>query len=184
MKERVVSGALDLSSRMGWDMITMADIADKAHITLAELSEIFDDKTDVLAAYGRMVDKKVLESCQDFDPSTPEKDRLFEILMERFDILNKDRAAVCSILHSFLPDPKQAVIAVPHLARSMAWMLEAAKIDTGGIKGAIRVAGFSVIYLSVLRTWMKDDTQDLSQTMATLDRALGRAERLAGTFAL
>ncbi len=184
IKERAVAGALDLASRMGWDMITMTDIADKAHVSLAELSELFDDKTDVLVAYGRQIDKKVLESFAGPDPSMSERDRLFDILMERFDVLEGNREAVVSILKSFTLDPKQAVISLPHLGRSMAWMLEAAGIDTNGIKGAIRVAGLTVVYLNAMRHWMKDESADLAKTMAALDKSLNRAEQVAGTFML
>lgn len=184
LKERAVAGALDLASRMGWDMITMTDIADKAHVSLAELSEVFDDKTDVLVAYGRQIDKKVLEACADPDPSMSERDRLFDILMERFDVLNGNRDAVVSILKSFTLDPKQAVISLPHLGRSMAWMLEAAGIDTNGIKGAVRVAGLTVVYLNATRHWMKDESADLAKTMAALDKSLNRAQQIAGTFML
>lgn len=184
LKERAVAGALDLASRMGWDMITMTDIADKAHVSLAELSELFDDKTDVLVAYGRQIDRKVLESFAEPDPSMSERDRLFDILMERFDVLEGNREAVVSILKSFTLDPKQAVISLPHLGRSMAWMLEAAGIDTNGIKGAIRVAGLTVVYLNATRHWMKDESADLAKTMAALDKSLNRAEQVAGTFML
>ncbi len=179
-----MDAALDLSSRMDWDMVTLTDIADKAHIGLAELHDVFEDKSDILAAYGRRIDRRVLESCGGFDPSTPTKDRLFEILMERFDVLNENRAAVVSVLKSFLPDPKQAVISLPHLGRSMAWMLEAAGIETVGVKGALRVLGLSAVYLAALKVWRKDETSDLSQTMAMIDRALGQAERLANSFML
>jgi AcrR family transcriptional regulator len=184
LKERAVAGALDLASRMGWDMITMTDIADKAHASLAEISEIFDDKTDILIAYGRQIDRKVLEACSDADPSMSERDRLFDILMERFDVLNGHRQAVVSILKSFKLDPKQAVISLPHLGRSMAWMLEAADIDTNGVKGAMRVAGLTIVYLNALRHWMNDDSADLTKTMAALDKSLSRAEQCANTFML
>ncbi len=184
LKERAVEAALELASRMGWDFITMTDIADKTHASLAELSEVFDDKGDILCAYGRMLDKRVLEACADPDPSTPERDRLFEILMERFDALNENREAVVSILRSFTLDPKQAVISLPHLGRSMAWMLEAAGIETSGVKGAVRVFGLTVVYLNVLRQWMKDKSEDLSSTMAALDRDLNRAQQCANTFML
>ncbi len=184
LKERAVSAALDLASRMGWDMITMTDIADKAHASLADLYDIFDDKTDILVAYGRMIDKKVLEAYAEPDPSMNERDRLFEIFMERFDILNDNREALVSILKSFITDPKQAVISLPHLGRSMSWMLEAAGIDTSGIKGAIKVTGLTIIYLDVLRAWVKDDTRDMAKTMAALDRDLNRAVQAANTFML
>lgn len=182
VKERAVIAALDLSARMGWDMITLADIADKAHCTLAELSDIFDDKGDILIAYERMVDKRLLEAFAEPDMSSSERDRLFDILMERFDILNDHRAAMQSVLKTIMLDPKQAVIGLPHLGRSMSWVLEAAGIDSSGIKGAVRVAGVTAVYLYALRAWSKDDSADLSKTMAALDRGLNRAEQCVNTL--
>ena len=182
VKERAVAAALDLAARMGWDMITLADIADKAHCSLAELSELFDDKGDILIAYERSVDKRVLESFSEPDLSSPERDRLFDILMERFDVLNEHRDALVSVLKSMLLDPKQLVIGCPHLARSMAWMLEAAGIDSSGAKGAVQVAGLTAVYLYALRVWSKDESADLSKTMAAVDRGLNRAEQAANTF--
>ncbi len=183
-RESVVQAALSLAAKMDWGLITMSDIAIEAGASLADLSEIFDDKTDILVAYGRALDKKVLESCGEGDPGASPRDRLFDILMERFDILSADRAAILSILKSFAPDPKQAVISLPHLGRSMAWMLEAAGVDTGGMRGAVRVAGLTIVYLNVLRHWMKDESEDLSKTMAALDKNLSRAEQAASTLML
>ena len=182
VKERAVTAALDLAARMGWDMITLPDIADKAHCTLAELSEFFDDKGDILIAYERGVDKKVLEAFAEPDLSSPERDRLFDILMERFDVLNEHRGAMISVLKFFAFDPKQAVIGLPHLGRSMAWMLEAAGIDSSGAKGALKVAGLTAVYIYALRAWSKDESADLSKTMAALDRGLNRIEQAANTF--
>ena len=46
--------------------------------------------------------------------------------------------------------------------------------------GIIRVKGLAAIYLSVLRVWLNDDSEDMAQTMSALDRALRRAEFLLG----
>lgn len=183
-REAIVASALSLAAKMDWALITMSDIAEEAGTNLAALSEMFDDKTDILVAYGRTLDKKVLEARGEGDPGASPRDRLFDILMERFDILSADREAILSILKSFAPDPKQAVISLPHLGRSMAWMLEAAGVDTGGMRGAVRVAGLTIIYLNVVRHWMKDESEDLSRTMAALDKNLSRAEQAASTLML
>lgn len=182
VKERAVTAALDLAARMGWDMITLSDIADKAHCTLAELSEFFDDKGDILIAYERSVDRRVLESFPQPDLEAPERDRLFDILMERFDILNANRDAMVSVLKSFMLDPKQLVIGAPHMGRSMAWMLEAAGIDSSGAKGALKVAGLTAVYIYALRAWSKDESADLPKTMAAVDRGLNRIEQAANSF--
>ena len=138
----------------------------------------------MLVALGRRIDRRVLEAVGTVSDATDPRDRLFDILMERFDILSEDRAAYVSILKSFRLDPKQAVISLPHLCQSMSWMLEACHISTSGIKGAARVAGLTGVYLKTLRVWLSDDTPDLSKTMAQLDKTLGQVERAAGMLGL
>ncbi|MEC7576790.1 MAG: TetR family transcriptional regulator, partial [Pseudomonadota bacterium] len=85
---------------------------------------------------------------------------------------------------SFHYDPKQAVISCPHLCRSMSWMLEAAGIEVGGIKGAMKVAGLTALYIKTLRVWRSDESVDMAKVMAALDKDLGRVEGLALRFGL
>lgn len=177
----VVDAALRLAAKRDWANIALADIAREAKMDLSGLSQMFECREDIVCAYGRRVDADVLKN---FESDGSERDVVFDILMNRFERLNKDRKAVESILGDACTDPKQMVIALPHIARSMAWMLEACDIATTGWKGALRVAGTSGVYLWVLRTWRKDDSADLSKTMAALDRALGRAESLSGMLGL
>jgi len=63
------------------------------------------------------------------------------------------------------------------LLRSMRWMLEAADISTGGLRGALAVELTAVAYLSTMRVWQRDDSPDLARTMAALDARLRRIER-------
>ncbi len=184
VKEKAVKAALTLAAKQGWVETSLADIAKQAKIPLHELHDHFEDRLDILSAYGRTIDKRVLETAGSPDPETPPRDALFDILMERFDVLNEDRAGVQSILKSFCQDPKQAIISLPHLGRSMSWMLDAAGIDTGGIKGALKVAGLTALYLKILRVWKSDDSEDMAKTMAELDKSLGHAEQWAGSFGL
>ena len=66
----------------------------------------------------------------------------------------------------------------------MTWMLEAAGLQTTGLKGAVRVAGLSGLYIKTLWVWRDDDSPDMAKTMAALDKNLTRAERMASTFGL
>ncbi|HEY8190166.1 MAG TPA: TetR family transcriptional regulator, partial [Micavibrio sp.] len=172
LKDRAVQAALDLAAEKGWAHAAMQDIADASQCSLAELHDVFDARFDILAAYGRLIDRRVLESAGAPDRDAPERDRLFDVMMERFDILNENREAVTSILESFRRDPKQAVISLPHLGQSMAWMLEAAGIEVNGPRGALTVAGLTGVYLYALRAWLEDDSRDMGKTMAALDKAL------------
>lgn len=179
----VVEAALKLAVDLGWGRVTLQDVAEETGYSLGQLFEEFDDKTDILVALGRMIDRRVLDGISP-DPSLSARDQLFDIMMDRFDVLNDFREGLTAILDSFRYDPKQAVISMPHLCRSMTWMLEAAGIETGGIKGAIKVTGLTGLYLKVLRAWKSDESPDLSKTMAALDKDLGRVESLAHTIGL
>lgn len=181
-KDDIVLSSLKLAQELGWNHVTLQDLAESLDVKLAELHVFIDDKDDVLIALGKMIDRKVLEQVDAPDQDLSARDRLFDVMMERFDVLNDHRDGIIAIISSFKGDPKQAVISMPHLCRSMSWMMEAAGLDTGGLTGAAKVAGLSIVYLDVLRIWVKDDSPDMGKTMAALDKDLGRAEQCANTF--
>ncbi len=181
-KDKIVEVSLELAIELGWEHVRLSDIAERADISLSDLRLIIEDKFDILAAFGRMIDAKTLNALDEFSPEMEAREKLFDIMIERFEVLNEYREGLLSILYSFQYDPKQVLISSPHLCRSMSWMLEAAGIDTSGMRGALKVAGLSGLYLKVLKSWMKDETPDLSKTMAALDKELGRAEQVANTL--
>jgi len=184
VKDRIIDAALALAAVQAWEHCSTRDIAIEAGVTLADFYDHFEDRTDVLVAFGRRLDRKVLEAFAEPDYEADPRDRLFDILMERFDLANEHRDAITSIMHSHKIDPKQIILTLPHLGGSMAKMLEASGLDTGGLRGALRVAALSAGILWVLRTWAEDDSEDMGKTMAALDKTLGNLERAANTFGL
>ncbi|MCB9989451.1 MAG: TetR family transcriptional regulator [Rhodospirillales bacterium] len=182
IRKKIVDAALSLAAEKGWEAVNMRDIADQTGLKLHELYEYVEDRFDILAAYGRIIDRTVMESCGEKPADTSPRDHLFDLLMERFDILNENRDAVCSVLSSFRCDPKQAVIGLPHLGKSMTRMLEAANINTAGFRGALKVTGLCALYLKTLRVWMRDDSPDMAKTMAELDKNLEKAEQWSLSF--
>jgi AcrR family transcriptional regulator len=184
VKDRIIDAALSLAAVQGWETCSIRDIAEEADISLEKFYDHFDEKSDVLIAYGRRIDRAVLEAFAELDYESKSRDRLFDILMERFDLVNQDRAAVLSILHSYKVDPKQALISCSPLGQSMSRMLEAAGLDTSGLRGAARVAGLTALFMCVLRVWMKDNSADMSETMAALDKGLSRMESAANSLGL
>ena len=109
------------------------------------------------------------------------REKLFDILMERFDIVNENRDSVLSILNSFKSDPKQLIISLPHLGKSMTRALNIAEVDTSGLCGITQVTGLIGVYLYALKAWKEDESADLSKTMAALDKALDIAEQAANS---
>ena len=189
----VLDAALELAALQGWRHTTMADVAEAARLPLGEVLAIYPSKAAVVSAFARTIDAKVLEGDDPDLAGQPPRDRLFDVMMRRFDALGPHKQATRAIVGAALCDPASAVCGAFVLRRSMALMLEAAHIGSpgvcGGVRGILRVKGLAAIHLAVLRVWFGDDSDDMAPTMAALDKRLRQAEslvmlcRLSGSLA-
>jgi ubiquinone biosynthesis protein COQ9 len=177
IKEQAINAAYQIVEEKGWDALTIEDIAKKINIQEEDLKHFLNEKADILVEIGKSIDEQVIENIGDLDKETSTKDNLFELMMERIDIIQENRNVFKSILISFKNDPKQMLIGAPHLCKSMNKMLIKAGIKADGIEGCIKIAGMTGVYLKTLNIWVKDETEDLSKTMAELDKNLSFAER-------
>ena len=175
--ERMLDAALALAAERDWAGIGLAEIAHKAGLPLAEAYAACRSKLDLLAALNRRVDAAALAAVPEAE-GLP-RERLFDLLMRRFDALQPHRLALRSMLRGGLGGPT-ALLAAPALLRSMAWMLEAAGIGTGGRRAGLRAPLLAGVYLSVLRVFLGDESTDLAATMAALDRRLRGVEGWLG----
>lgn len=172
---------MELAAQLGWRRTTLTEIAEATGETLESLHKRFGSKSGILTAFIDHIDDVVLHGGPaEAEEGTSARDRLFEIIMRRFDALQPYKDGFRQIAREGGGgDLVDLICGAQRLARSMGWMLEAAGIGASGIVGAVRTRGLSAIYLSTLNTWLRDDTEDMSRTMAALDRHLARAERFA-----
>ena len=173
---RIIDAALALAVSRGWRRIRLADIAAEAGVTVAELSAVFSSKSAIIGGFVRRTDERVLAGGEAEGSSA--RDRLFDVLMRRFDALQPHRQAVAAILGVLVCDPLAPMRYGPGLMCSMARMLKAAGLSSKGPGGALRAKGLAVVYMLALRAWLTDDSADLAKTMAVLDRGLRQAESL------
>jgi AcrR family transcriptional regulator len=174
---RLVEAALALAARQGWRRTMLGEIAAEAGVSLAELRGQLRSRGAILALCVRHFDRMVLAAKP--DPKDSPKDRLFELLMRRFDALKSHRPALRAMCRDSIGDPA-ALLAGKRLLVSMGWMLEGAGIPTAGLPGQARRKVLLLVYLSVLVVFANDQTADLAKTMAALDRRLGLAAPFLG----
>ncbi|MBL8675646.1 MAG: TetR/AcrR family transcriptional regulator, partial [Rhodospirillales bacterium] len=96
-----------------------------------------------------------------------------------YDALAPYRDAVAALVDGLARDPLTALALVRPLSRSMAIVLEDAGVSSEGGLGALRQKALAALHLSLLRTWLNDDSADLAKTMAALDKGLKRLGRWA-----
>jgi AcrR family transcriptional regulator len=176
-KDRLLDAALSLAARQGWRRTGLAEIAAEAGLSLAEAHAACASKLGLLALFHRRIDQAALAGGA-ATTDEPPRDRLFDVLMRRFEALQPHRAALKAILRDSRGDPA-ALLGLPMLANSMTWMLEAAGVG-GGWRGRLHAQLLTALYISVLRIFLDDESADLATTMAALDSRLRRAEAWLG----
>ena len=177
--EKVLETAMKLAAEGHWRDLSLAEIADAAKLSLAKVYPVYSSKQAILSALFRRIDAAVMEAEDAAAREGPARDRLFDVMMRRFDALGPYREAMANIIGAQVRDPLAAACGLARLGRSMACMLEAAGFSTSGLRGALRIKGLSAAYLATLRVWLSDESPDMAPTMAALDRHLGRLDNLA-----
>lgn len=177
-KTKIIEAFLGLLSEHGYADITLGMIAGRAGLSLADLRSEVDSKLDILAAFAREVDRKVLDGVDRQMADEPARERLFDTLMRRFDVLTPHKTALRSLDRAIREDPALALALLPVAIRSQAWMLTAAEIDTNGVRGAIAARGLVMAFGRAARVWLHDDDPGMARTMAELDRRLRGGERV------
>jgi AcrR family transcriptional regulator len=181
-REKIIAAFLDLLAEKRFEQIGLAEIAETAGVSLAEFRDEFASPLAILAAYIKDIDRAVLAA--DFSDMAEElpRERLFDVLMRRLEIMTPHREAIRSLIRSASRNPPLAMALNGLAVRSQQWMLTAAGIGAAGPRGMLRAQGLSILFGSVVQTWVSDEDPGLARTMAALDRALSRGQRFAGLF--
>jgi AcrR family transcriptional regulator len=179
-RDKIIAAFLALLAERRIEQTGFAEIADGAGVTLAQMRGEFSSVLAILAAYLKSVDRAVLAEDMADMAEEPPRERLFDVLMRRLEVMAPHREAVRSLVRSASRNPPLALALNGLAVRSQQWMLTAAGIQASGPRGMMRAQGLAVLFGSVLRTWVNDDDPGLARTMAALDRALGRGQRFAG----
>lgn len=178
----VTAALMRVAAREGWSGTTLPRVAAEAGTTLAALRARYADRAAILDRCLSVTDAAVLAGTVPAGESDTPKDRLFDVLMRRFDALAPHRAGVTAAWRGIRADPVALACRLPAMLASMRWMLAAAGIPATGPLGMLRAKGLLAVWVLVFRAWEQDETADLAPTMAALDKALSRAERLAGAL--
>lgn len=176
--DKALDAFLRLIAERGFEAVSLRDVAEASGLGIAELYRLHPDKVSLVAAFLARIDAEVLAGGpSQRDPEETARDRLFDVMMRRYDALRPHREAVRAVRRAATRDPVLALTLGPLFRRSMAAMLEAAALPSDGLSGLVRQHGLLAIHFHVSRVFDHDDSLDLSKTMAALDNRLKAAER-------
>jgi hypothetical protein len=168
----LLEALMALCAQQGWADLSFEDILGQAGVSAAEAADYASSKLDVLFLLGEQIDAAMLDG----EPAEGSaKDKLFDLIMRRFDALQLYRDGALAIMHDAPRDPLLAPRLLPSFRQSLSLILQEADIEPT----PLRVLGLGALSLAVLQAWRSDDSADMTKTMAALDNRLDQLEKLA-----
>jgi AcrR family transcriptional regulator len=178
-REAVIAAFMALLAEKELRDIGLSEIAERAGVSLGALREEFGSRFDILAAFVKGVDKAVLDGIDADLAEQDTKEKLFDVLMRRLDILAPHKAAIRNVAKAAARNGGLAMALNRLAIRSHHWMLAAAGVEVSGPGGAVRAQGLAIAFGKVVKVWLDDDDPALAKTMRVLDEQLAKAGRAA-----
>ncbi|MEZ0226563.1 MAG: hypothetical protein ACAH83_18545 [Alphaproteobacteria bacterium] len=166
----IAEAALSLAGKTGWDRLTFKDIAKKAKVSIKDVEAQFSDTWDILKWVLKRLESDTRDGVERH-LGRDWRDNLAEILMTRFELAQAHRDAFASLGKSFARHPEAAPRFVRGFYKTLDGMLRLSGVSKK-LCQPVCVAALGAVYLSLVDVWMKDETPDLSKTMAAIDRRL------------
>ncbi|MGF1606273.1 MAG: hypothetical protein ACFB22_08035 [Rhodothalassiaceae bacterium] len=180
LRDRLIDAAFTELATAGWRRSTIAAVCSRADARERDFRREFATMTGVVLAGLRRFNDAVYAAAQDLEPEDTARERLFELILARFEAARPHKAAVAELRRAALSDPVLGAALAQSLDQTMELILHQAGIETDGIIGrARRTVLAGLVYAPVLDTWLKDDSETMGPTMSELDKRLERAEQLA-----
>lgn len=179
--EQVARDPLDTALAMiaagGWRGFSLVELARELGVPVGEVYARFPCRSAVLGALGKRLDARMLElSAADLDDMST-RERLFELIMRRIDAMKPYKDALQRLSRESRGDLEAAGAGLCNLSRAVIEIVDAAGIR--GPAGLLARKGVGLLYLRVLRVWMRDDDPEQARTLAELDKGLARLEQTA-----
>ncbi len=178
----IINATMDLAAVKPILSVSLGEIAERAGVSLADLRARYESRIAILEDFSAYIDEQALTGGA-ADHGEPARERLLDVMMRRFDALAPYRPGLKGIRKAAMRDPLFAAT-LNHIAvGSQKWTLAAARLEPTGpfapVRRLARAEALVLVTASVLPTFLSDHEDGLPKTMAALDAALKRLDRVA-----
>lgn len=173
-KEKLLLAALELLPTHCWEQLSLELIANEAGVPIDEARQHFDTLTDLVPASVHMINKAVNKAYTPDKQTTNSEDKLFDILMTRFEKLQEHRAGIIALGHEGRRRPELAFRFYQAQIESIENMWERTHETP---PSTICTHALLLIYQYVYGIWEDDSSKDLASTMAALDNTLKKIKK-------
>ncbi len=175
-----IEALMTLVADHGWKEVELPRVAEQAGLPLSTLRDLFPSKGAMLAGFGRMLDRIVLDTANPDLIGEPAHERFFDLVMRRIDAMVPYKPALIEIRRAIRRDPLAAAALNQSALNSWRYLLGSVDIPVEDELGMLKIQGAVLVFARTADTWLDDTDPAMAKTMATLDRELKNGERVLG----
>lgn len=176
--DQVRQATFDSIASKGYGKTRLSDLADTLRVPLKDLHAQYSSVDSIIDSFLDEIDRSMIDQ---INPKTAENKRelYFDMMMARLDVMQQHRDGIVRWLRETAKQPQLWIGVLKRWQKSLSLMLDIAKDSP---VYPVKKVGLAGVYAVTLKTWIEDDSVDMAKTMATLDKALGKAEEFTQTF--
>ena len=140
--KKIAKSTLLLLRNKSWKDISLKEIKSKSKIK--SFDKLIKDKKTIIMKINEYFDYQ-LSLMSKYIENSNNKDMIFEVMMMRFDIIQKNRKGIISIFKSFKSKPLDLFFLLPSIIESVILMINYTKISSKGIMGQLKIKGIFII---------------------------------------
>lgn len=179
--EKGVMAALELAADRPWSALTLSDIAAASGLSLTDFHGIASVES-LAEAVEAHFDKAM--SSEDIDAEETPRERLFDVIMLRFEAMEAHRQGVLSLMKYREASPLRLAKLLVARKASADWALVSAGLDGSdqAVPRDVRAVAIAYAMAQAERAWRKETDPGFARTMSKLDEELRKLEDSAGRF--
>lgn len=178
-KADLVALAFELIAEDGWRQLCMSTLAERAGLPLDQVYAQLPGKGHIIRQFADRMDAATFATAPDQLGELTAKERLFELLMRRFDALKPYKAAFLEVERRRELDCVALSNLFCRADRLAERLLDACQSSYRGPQRRLARRLIMAAYGKVFSVWLKDETEDMASTMSELDKRLGQLETVA-----
>lgn len=173
--QKIQASLFKLARKKPQNEIDIAMIAKDSGVSVEEITTLYSAREDIVWDIIARLDADAL-STDDFSSDESTHDKLFDLLMKRFESLQEHKEVLRNLTSPFKGTELSSLYVNTAIVRSMGWILETAGVSTSGLDGEARKRALAWVFGTALDVFLSEDDAGLPKTMMSLDRGLSKTE--------
>ena len=181
----LIKYSFDLIEKEGWNSFSFNKLSKSLNAELNLVKNLLKSKKQLLIIFSEYIDEEVMKNVDINDlKDNSVRDNLFELLMLRFEKLQPFKTSLRILLNDLKSKPGDLKKIYKKIINSLDFYMEISNSKKNFISDLIKLNSIFLIYSLTFKTWINDESKDMSITMAELDKWLSKAEHYSEKISL